>query len=206
MIKVILSFTLAYTLYSCSSHKVVIKSYPTGSEVFARQSGSKTKNSLGVTPLELDEASIAQLQKNKNVPTIIEIVKEGHKTEKVIIGDFGSSNVTYNFTLDKDSHAGLVNTIDKTSTDLFEAQRLIRLGNMDESIKILSGLLKKYKQSSFINELMGSAYYVKRNYKKSLDYYRTAYKYDSKNIDAYKMQKYLEEKLGVVRPLYKDAP
>ncbi|MFT6630505.1 MAG: tetratricopeptide (TPR) repeat protein [Bacteriovoracaceae bacterium] len=189
--------------FGCSSSKVIIRTTPAGAEVFARESGDPIVKSLGVTPLELNDSKLKSIVKNPNKPTILKISKYGHSSEKIIISDFGNADVTYNFTLKENSQAEIITKIDSTSNILFEAQRLMRVGSTDESIKILDALLKKYKQSSFINELMASAYYLQKDYKKSLFYYETAFKYDSKNIEAFKMKKYLEEKLGVSRPLEK---
>ena len=43
----------------------------------------------------------------------------------------------------------------------------------------------------------------KKDYKNSLIYYDMAYKYNPNNADAFRMKKYLEDELGVERPLAK---
>lgn len=198
-------FVVIFILVSCGSSKVIIRTVPAGAEVYARESGDTVVKSLGKTPLELNESKLQAIIKNPKKPTILKISKHGHDNEKIIISDFGGADVTYNFTLKENSQAEIITKIDATSNELFEAQRLMRVGNPDESIVVLEKLLKTYKQSSFINELMASAYYIKKDYKKSLLYYENAYKYDSQNLEAYKMTKYLEKKLGVSRPLRKDS-
>ena len=188
-------------LTACGTSKVIIQTVPAGAEVYARESGEVVEKSLGVTPLELSNEEIDKLIKSPKNPTVLKIALHGHQTEKIIITDFERSEVTYNFKLKENSHAEFISKMDSTSNSLFEAQRLLRNGNVEKSITILDDLLKNYKESSFINELMGSAYYMKKDFKKSLFYYESAYKYDSKNIDAYKMKQYLENKLNVKRPL-----
>ncbi len=194
-------FILVFILVSCSTNKVIIETNPAGAEVYSRETGKTVEKSLGVTPLELSQDQLDEIVKDPTKPVVLKITKHGYSEEKIIVSDFGSSSVNYNFLLKENTYAEIISQIDNTSSDLFEAQRLMRVGNIDGSIKILEALLKDYKQSSLINELMASAYYIKQNYKKSLFYYETAYKYDSKNFEAYKMKKYLENKLGVKRPL-----
>ena len=200
----VLIMILFVLLTSCGSRKVLITTTPAGAEVYARENGDTVVKSLGVTPLELSESKLETIVKNPKKPTILKISKHGHSEEKIIITDFGNSDVTYNFTLKENSQAEIIAKIDSTSNALFEAQRLMRAGNTADSIRMLEILLKQYKQSSFINELMAGAYYLEKKYEKSLLFYENAYKYDAKNIEAYKMKKYLEDKLGVSRPLRKN--
>ena len=53
---------------------------------------------------------------------------------------------------------------------------------------------------SLINELIGGAYYLKKDFKTSLLHYDLAYKYNPSNVDSFKMIKFLEKELGVSRP------
>ena len=73
----------------------------------------------------------------------------------------------------------------------------MRAGGYEESINLLKDLDKKFPYSSLVNELIGGAYYLKKDFKTSLLHYDLAYKYNPSNVDSFKMIKFLEKELGV---------
>ena len=132
---------------------------------------------------------------------VLEVRRSGYLSEQIIINDFGNTVVEYDFNLRPNNIANIIKKIDSVGTSLFEAQRLLRAGGYDDSIKLLRTLNEKYPFSSLINELMGGAYYFKKDLKNSLLYYDLAYKYNPGNVDSFKMIQFLEKELGVTRPL-----
>lgn len=191
-------------LASCGSGKVLIQTTPPGATVYFKEAGGTVERSLGETPLELKGDKLKDMVKNPVNPSFLKLKKYGYSDEKIVISNFSNSDTTYSFELTENVKSDVITKIDETSSELFEIQRKLRNGDIQGPIKQLESLLKKYKQSSFINELMGSAYYLSKDFKKSLFFYNEAYKYNTENVDAYKMKKYLEEKLGVERPLAKN--
>jgi hypothetical protein len=61
--------------------------------------------------------------------------------------------------------------LDKNINDVFEAQRLIRAQQYDESISLLKGIEIEQPKLSIIPEMIGSALYLKKEMKSSLTWY-----------------------------------
>ena len=196
-----LKFIVLITLVSCGGQEILIKSVPDQADVYIKSLGKNEEEKLGKTPITLSKETIDKLASTDKSLTVIEIRRAGYIHEQLVINDFGNTVVEYDFTLKPNNIANIIEKIDSVGTVLFEAQRLLRAGGYDESIKILKDLNKKYPFSSLINELMGGAYYFKKDLKNSLLYYDLAYKFNPSNVDSFKMIKYLEKELGVKRPL-----
>lgn len=186
---------------ACGGHEILIKSTPDQADVFIKSLGKDEEENIGKTPVSLNDEIIENFASSDKSLTVLEIRRPGYIHEQIVINDFGNTAVEYDFTLKPNNIANIIEKIDSVGASLFEAQRLLRAGGYDESIKILKGLDKKYPFSSLINELMGGAYYFKKDFKNSLLYYDLAYKYNPSNVDSFKMIRYLEKELGVKRPL-----
>ena len=87
--------------------------------------------------------------------------------------------------------------IDKAIADLFEAQRLMRAQDVDKAIGMLERVEEDVPHISVVPDLLGSAHYLKKNYKSALDNYKKAYRINPDNRDAYKMTNYLNKSLKV---------
>ena len=83
--------------------------------------------------------------------------------------------------------------------DLFEAQRLVRVQRQEEALVVLRNLRNQTPDLSAIYEIEGGIYFLQKKYTDALDSYRLALKYNSKGIDALKMQIVLENLIGIKR-------
>ncbi len=205
MLRNLLLLSILIFVSSCGSQEITIRSTPEQADVFIAKLGKGEREKIGQTPMTLDEDTMKKLSETKDTLVVLEIERSGYMREQIIVNDFGSTNVEYDFSLKTNNIANVIKDIDSVSENLFKAQKLMRSGGYDDSLKILTDLDKKFPYSSVINELIGGAHFFKKQYKNSLIYYDLAYKYDPKNIDAYKMLQYLENELGVKRPLMKDV-
>jgi tetratricopeptide (TPR) repeat protein len=188
-------------LTACGGQEVIIKSVPDQADVYIKSLGQKDAEKIGQTPITLSEETVSRLANNDKSLMVLEVRRSGFLHEQIVINDFGNTVVEYDFNLKPNNIANIIKKIDSVGTTLFEAQRLLRAGGYDESIKLLKKLNGKYPFSSLINELLGGAYYFKKEMKSSLLHYDLAYKYNPSNVDSYKMIQFLEKELGVKRPL-----
>lgn len=201
--KIITHLVLFFFFASCGSQEITIRSTPDKADVYLARLGKGEREKIGQTPLTLDDDTLEKLDETKDTLVVLEVERSGYMREQILINDFGATNVNYEFELKVNNIANIIKNIDLVSGDLFKAQKLMRSGGYDDSIKLLKDLNKKFPYSSVINELIGGAHFFKKDYKNSLIYYDLAYKYDPDNVDAYKMLQYLESELGVQRPLLK---
>ena len=195
LLKVLLLF-----LIGCGGQEITIKSTPSEADIFIKVLGKQEEERIGKTPLTLSAETVKKLGDPAKSLTVIDIRRQGYIHEQLLINDFGSTIVEYNFNLEPNAIANIIDKIDKVGEKLFEAQRLMRAGGYEESINILKELDKNFPFSSLINELIGGAYYLKKDFKTSLLHYDLAYKYNPANVDSFKMIRFLEKELGVSRP------
>lgn len=194
-------FFLLLLLFSCGGQEITIKSTPSDADIFIKVLGKDEEERIGKTPLTLSSETVNKLGDPSKSLTVIDVRRPGYIHEQLLINDFGSTVVEYNFTLEPNAIANIIDKIDDVGGQLFEAQRLMRAGGYEESITILKELDKKFPYSSLINELIGGAYYLKKDFKTSLLHYDLAYKYNPSNVDSFKMIRFLEKELGVSRPV-----
>jgi tetratricopeptide (TPR) repeat protein len=204
LMKILILSSIILFLTSCSSSRVIsIKSTPQNAEVFVNEIGSGKREKIGETPLLMDEKLLKKVVNTGKAPVMIEVELPGYLKQTFVVNDLGKANIDYDIQFKTLNYSNIINKIDNVTTNLFKVQKLLRAGSYDSSLKILNELSKNYPSSSIINELMGSAYYLKKDYPNSLVYYDLATKFDQANVDAYRMKKYLEDELGVKRPLSK---
>ena len=192
---------ILFVLIGCGGQEITIKSTPSDADIFIKVLGKDEEERIGKTPMTLSPETVKKLGDPAKSLTVIDIRRPGYIHEQLLINDFGSTVVEYSFKLEQNSVANIIDKIDDVGGRLFEAQRLMRAGGYEESIKILKELDKKFPFSSLINELIGGAFYLKKDFKSSLLHYDLAYKYNPSNVDSFKMMKFLEKELGVTRPI-----
>ena len=192
---------ILFVLIGCGGQEITIKSTPSDADIFIKVLGKDEEERIGKTPMTLSPETVKKLGDPAKSLTVIDIRRPGYIHEQLLINDFGSTVVEYSFKLEQNSIANIIDKIDDVGGRLFEAQRLMRAGGYEESIKILKELDKKFPFSSLINELIGGAFYLKKDFKSSLLHYDLAYKYNPSNVDSFKMMKFLEKELGVTRPI-----
>ena len=192
---------LLFILIGCGGQEITIKSIPSDADIFIKVFGKDEEERIGKTPMTLSPETVKKLGDPGKSLTVLDVRRPGYVHEQLLINDFGSTVVEYNFKLQQNSVANIIDKIDDVGGKLFEAQRLMRAGGYEESIKILKDLDKKFPFSSLVNELIGGAFYLKKDFKNSLMYYDAAYKYNPSNVDSFKMIRFLEKELGVTRPV-----
>ena len=102
------------------------KVLPSEADIFIKILGKDEEERIGKTPLTLSPETVKKLGDPAKSLTVIDIRRPGYTHEQLLINDFGSTVVEYNFKLEQNSVANIIDKIDDVGGRLFEAQRLMR--------------------------------------------------------------------------------
>lgn len=188
LVKLFLSYVLIISILE--AREVSIESIPKAAEIYVINKNKKLL--LGKTPLKVDWG-ILETKAADSESFQVKIEKDGYISENVYISNLGKNNIFISAQLKLDFNAKYVNKIDNYVESLFRAQRLVRTKDYGGAITVLEQLEQKYKHFSIIYELKGGAYYLQKDFRKALSNYRQAFELNPKNLEAFKMKKYLEE-------------
>ena len=173
-----------------------VKSTPAEAEIFIQNTSGAQKVRIGVTPYDTQiEQILASYAPGGNF--IIEVSKKGHEPYRVLVSLMGKTKLELNVNLPIARDVELAKKFDFIVNRLFEAQRLARLKNYEDAMKILSEMEESFPEISAIFEMKGSVYYLMKDFQKSLSYYRRAFSLNPDNYDTYAIKAYLEESLGL---------
>jgi tetratricopeptide (TPR) repeat protein len=178
--------------------KITINSDPPESTVYVRELGNTNYKKLGKAPLETSFEELKTYFVNTAV-FMIEVRKKGYLPYRVTVNDLAKAEMGILVNLEPREDFLKYSKIDKNIAELFEAQRLMRAQQYDEAINILRVVGDKEPYLSIVPEFIGSAYYLKKQNRKSLDFYKKAYRINPENRDAFTMKNYLEKALGVTK-------
>jgi tetratricopeptide (TPR) repeat protein len=197
--KRIIIFIIFICFYSASlfAEILIIKSDPTEAEIFVRSLGKESYVKLGKTPFSMNISEIKTKYANGDSAFIVQVTKKGFDTKNFIMTDMGKSDVDLFVNLELKDDLVQMAKFDELTNKLFESQRLIREKSYEDAIKILESEQILFPNISTIPELIGSSYYLMRDFRKSLTYYKKALEINSKNVHAYQMKLLLEKSLGI---------
>lgn len=171
-----------------------VSTYPEASEIFVKALSDSDFKKIGVSPLSISFDDIVKNFTNSDV-FIVEIRKDDYKPFRIIISEFGSADVELTTRLEAKNDYEMTSSIEEVASEILESQRLVRASKYDEGLEKLRQLEKKYSKVSLISEMQGNIFYLKKDYRKALDAYTTAFLHNPKNLDAYRMKLYLEKSL-----------
>lgn len=180
------------------ANKFNVKSDPSESIVYVRELGSSDYKKLGKTPLVTTFEELKTYFVNSSV-FMLEVRKEGYQPYRVVVNDLAKADMEMLLNLQPEEDFLKYQEIDKNVADLFEAQRLLRSKQYDEAITLLNKISEDEPFLSVVPEFLGSAYYLKKDNRRSLDFYKKAYRLNTNNKDAFVMKNYLEKALGVTK-------
>ncbi len=182
-------------LNHCASSKVQLSSTPKETQVYVAGPGATSPVLLGKTPLNLQSEQVLALAKATG-PMQFEFRKDGYTPFKVIVTDITTSDITLNPELTRTSGIEDLDVVNKVVDELFEAQRLARIGRYDEALEKIKAIQKETPQVAAAFEMEGAIYYLKKDLKRSLDAYRTAEKRNPKNGETTQMKKLIEREIA----------
>lgn len=172
---------------------ISVTSNPEQAEVFVKNPNTKERVKVGKTPIKMSMNDMVNNFARSNV-FMIEIEKEGFDPYRVLMTRTGSNDIELLVNMEISKNMKLIKDLDFLMSQLFEVQRQIRSKDYNSALKKLDDLEKDFPHYSIIYELKGSAYYLDKQFKQALNYYRKAFSVNPENRDAYIMKVYLEEK------------
>ncbi len=195
MKKLLFSILFLFSITAFSAN-LIIESNPEGCEVFTIDFDSGKLNSIGKTPFRSD---IERLRASSGGRTIaqISVEKVGFVPFNVMVPLFNDSDIKIKANLRVENDVKLVQDFDNLTSELFDVLRMMRLKDFDSSLRKLELLERKFPHYSIIFEMKATIFYLTKEYKKSLNFYRKAFGLNPKNVEVYKMKVYLERKFKI---------
>ena len=172
-----------------------LKSDPIDADVLIRDLGNVQTLKIGKTPFEGNIADLAANYVKSNF-FIIVVEKPGYESQSILLSDLLKSDIELSLNLLPKEDSMLFRKLDKNINDIFESQRLIRSNQYDEAISLLKSVELEQPKLSIVPEIIGSAFYLKKDYKASLSWYEKAYRVNPENHDAFTYKGYLRKALG----------
>ena len=189
--------TVICGLLQACSHAVILRSEPSGADIFVTPDGSKDSVLLGQTPLKI---SAAELEKKANhswtTQDLMEFVikKDGYKTDRVKIpgNRIGVTEVTLYSKLEIGTLEGAV--AGTALQHLMNAQKFANNKEFDRAhleVDLSLNLIHDFPRSL---SMKGTIYFLQQKYTDSLRYFEAALKQDPNLDDAVKMIAYITKK------------
>jgi len=194
-----IKFILLFFIYSLTSlaSQLVINSEPANAIIYLRKSDSDKLVKFAKTPYK------GKLEDLQNIvgqtAFTIEIKKVGFIPYRLLLANLKSSDIKLKVSLEVNNDIKFTQDYDLLVDDLFDVQKFVRTKDYSTALEKLKLLDKKFPYFSIIDELRASVYYLQKDFKRSLAFYRSAFEKNSKNRDAYKMKNYLEKKFNLTK-------
>jgi tetratricopeptide (TPR) repeat protein len=178
-----------------NAEQLKLKSDPPGAIINIRDLGGVQNIKIGNTPYEGNLLDLASNYAKSNFFLIV-IEKDGYESQSILLSDLLKSDIELSINLIPKDDILHFRKIEKSINDIFESQRLMRAQQYDEAITLLKRVEQEQPKISIIPELVGSAFYLKKESKASLTWFEKAYRMNPENKDAYTMRAYLKKALG----------
>lgn len=171
--KILFLFSALFVFFGCSSGTIQVTSQPDGADVYVSSSSQPSKK-LGLTPLTLTEAQVA----NSNEPFQITITKQGFESSNTLVpATTLSRNVTLSARL-QDLSGGKTGesteSLQKVASQVAQTQNLIRSKDYLQAEKNLLFLISQFSNVATFHELLGNVYYLKKDTTAALASYKKA--------------------------------
>lgn len=193
--RIIFIFTVFLISFATNAEQLKLKSDPPDATVFIRDLGGVQNIKVGTTPYEGNLLDLAANYAKSNFFLVV-IEKNGYETQSILLSDLLKSDIELSINLLPKDDILHFRKIEKSINDLFESQRLMRAQQYDEAITLLKTVETEQPKISIIPEMLGSAFYLKKDQRASLTWYEKAYRMNPENKDAFTMKAYLKKALG----------
>lgn len=180
---------------SVSAEQLKLKSDPPDAIVYIRDLGGAQNVKIGNTPYEGNLLDLAANYAKSNFFLVV-IEKNGYDSQSILLSDLLKSDIELSINLNPKDDILHYRKIEKSINDIFESQRLMRAQQYDDAIVLLKSAEIEQPKISIIPELIGSAFYLKKDQKASLTWFEKAYRMNPENKDAFTMKAYLKKALG----------
>lgn len=193
--KILLIFTFSFINFAFAN-EISILSNPVGAFIYVKDAKKGDRIKIGETPYKgnLDQL-VASL--SSKAAFIVEVSKVGFEPYRILLTKTGAMDIELDVNLQISKNIEMVQDLDMLTGDLFDVQRMVRVKDYKSSLTKLNLLEKKFPHFSIIAEMKGSIYYLQKEYKRSLGFYRKAFGLNPENREAYQMKQYLEKKFKI---------
>ena len=182
---------------ACSTaSSLSFQSNPNGAEVWVSPLDGTSPKKLGTAPV-LIQSDEAQKTAGTSGPVMIEFRKDGYLSSKSIVTDLASSEISLTAQLQRSTGLENIESLNAVVDRLFEAQRLVRAGRLEDSLKLIESVQKDAPELSALYEIEGGIYYLQKKLQQALDAYQTSIRFNPKNMEAIRMRNYLVSQLGI---------
>lgn len=178
------------------AEEIAITSNPEEVNIFVKNAQTGQELNIGKTPYKGDVDALIANVANGSV-FMLELRKTGFEPYRILVTKAGKSDIAVNVNLEVSKDMSMTQDFDLLTGDLFDVQRMVRTKDYQSAIKKLEMLEKKFPHFSVVYEMKGSVFYLMKEFKRSLTFYRKAFATNPKNRDAYRMKMYLEKKFKV---------
>ncbi len=215
--KKILPLSFLFVGVGCGTSTLKVDTNPPGASVYVKTAGSNDRRMIGKTPIPRTQTS--EIQKGQQGSFILDVELENYLNTTVLVAEVGNSEAEISLQLkpvpvDKKNESEKKEelekkaelekrpeldsvTVNKNLDQLFEAQRLARIGRYDDSLKILDEISKVFPKWASVPEMRGGIFLLQKDYAKALDEYQKSLALNSENISTAAIIKNLEKRTGV---------
>ena len=188
-----------------SSASLKLQSNPGTAEVWIAPLDGTNPKRLGETPL-LIQSDDAQKVAGTTGAVVLEFRKDGYVTSRSMITDLVPADISITAQLNRSTGLENIEALNGVVDRLFEAQRLVRAGRLEDALKLADGVEKDAPELSAVYEIQGGIYYLQKKPKQALDAYQSSIRFNPKNTEALRMRNYLMAQLGITAPSSAPTP
>jgi tetratricopeptide (TPR) repeat protein len=184
---------IALICVGCASGTVFVDTLPPGGEVYLKSKSNDQYEMVGTAPFQITAAEFREKYAVEG-PFGIEGRLSGYMNQSVIVSELPTnSDLNVFLTLKSESEAMQSMKLNSTMDQIFESQRLVKVGRYDDALVQLNLLQQQNPNLSVIFEMQGGVFYIQKNYPKALDAYEKAARLNPNNLEVASMKKYLEK-------------
>lgn len=189
-------FIFLFMIQIVKAAQFELKSNPDDSEIYVINDETGKRKLIGKTPYTADFNTIkAEAGKDKSIQ--LSVVKPGFEDFNIVLPPLASTDMRIAANLKVEKDIALTSDFDMLVSDLFDVLRMTRLKDYETANSKLDILINKFPHFSVVYEMKGLNYYLSKEFKKSLNFYKKAFSVNPKNREAYKMMIYLEKKFNL---------
>lgn len=182
-------------LVGCASGTLTIDSNEQDVDVKIRYVGESEYKVLGKTPVTMDSKKAIDVAGNKGRAVVIELSKAGYNSRTLLVPSL-DSGTDFNFRLKLSRQASEkaedIAAKNKLIDDLFESQRLAKVGRYEDAEKLLEKIKEIEPQLAAVYEMSAGIKFIQKDYTGALDLYRQALRLNPGSVENLKMVQYLE--------------